>query len=78
MLEDMVKPNSVYHVSSKVFVDLMTVVFTTRYVKRPMHLFGLVGTMSFALGVLVNLYLTYEWFLGIPLKTDHYYSSVYY
>jgi uncharacterized protein (DUF486 family) len=52
----------------KGFVDLMTVVFTTRYVKRPMHLFGLVGTMSFALGVLVNLYLTYEWFLGIPLK----------
>jgi len=52
----------------KGFVDLITVVFTTRYIKRPMHLFGFLGALSFMFGVIVNVYLTYEWFRGIPLK----------
>lgn len=46
----------------KGFVDLITVVFTTRYVKRPLHFFGLLGTLSFLMGLLINAYLTYEWF----------------
>lgn len=46
----------------KGFVDLITVVFTTRYVKRPLHFFGLLGSLSAFLGVLLNLYLTYEWY----------------
>ncbi len=45
----------------KGFVDLITVIFTTRYIKRPMHLFGFIGALSFFLGVCVNLYLSYEW-----------------
>lgn len=52
----------------KGFVDLITVIFTTRYVKRPMHLFGFIGAFSFFLGIVVNAYLSYEWFMGIPLK----------
>ena len=52
----------------KGFVDLITVLFTTRYIKRPMHLFGFLGAISFFLGMIVNLYLTYEWFLGKPLS----------
>lgn len=47
--------------------DLITVLFTTRYVKRPMHLFGFLGTLFFILGFGINIYLTVEWFIGISL-----------
>ncbi len=46
----------------KGFVDLITVMFTTRYTKRPMHLFGFLGALSFFIGFLVSLYLSYEWY----------------
>ncbi|MGD8780741.1 MAG: glycosyltransferase family 2 protein [Ignavibacteria bacterium] len=44
----------------KGFVDLITVLFTTRYNRRPMHLFGLMGALSFFLGLIVSGYLTFE------------------
>jgi len=44
------------------FVDLLTVTFITRFVKRPMHLFGLLGIFSFLIGFAINGYLTYHWF----------------
>lgn len=44
----------------KGFVDLITVLFNTRYITRPMHLFGFLGAASFFVGFLVNAYLTYE------------------
>lgn len=46
----------------KGFVDLLTVVFITRYIKRPMHLFGFLGAASFLIGFVVNGYLSYEWY----------------
>ena len=33
-----------------------------------MHLFGFIGAFAFFLGIVVNLYLSYEWFMGKPLK----------
>ena len=48
----------------KGFVDLITVMFTTRYIKRPMHLFGFLGALSFLAGLHINGYLTYEWIMG--------------
>ncbi len=49
----------------KGFIDLITVLFTTRYIKRPMHLFGFLGAISFVAGLFVNAYLTFEkLFLG--------------
>ena len=48
----------------KGFLDLLTVLFTTRYVKRPLHLFGTLGSICVFLGIALNLYLTIEWFLG--------------
>jgi len=44
----------------KGFVDLLTVVFITRYAKRPMHLFGFLGAFSSLAGIIVNLILSYE------------------
>lgn len=46
----------------KGFVDLLTVIFTTRYIKRPLHLFGFFGALAIFIGFVINGYLTYEWF----------------
>jgi glycosyltransferase involved in cell wall biosynthesis len=45
---------------TKGFLDLLTVIFLTQYRQRPMHLFGLPGLLSMALGVLLGLWLTAE------------------
>ncbi|MCH7676823.1 glycosyltransferase family 2 protein, partial [candidate division KSB1 bacterium] len=42
------------------FFDLVTVLFITRYTKRPLHLFGLIGLVSFAVGVGISAYLAVE------------------
>jgi hypothetical protein len=39
------------------FLDLVTVAFLTRFGKKPMHLFGLLGTLMFILGFGIALYL---------------------
>lgn len=41
------------------FLDLLTVVFISKFGKKPMHLFGLVGVMFFAIGFSIAAYLTY-------------------
>ena len=52
----------------KGFVDLLTVIFTTRYIRRPMHLFGFMGATSFFVGFLISAYLSYDWWVnGTPL-----------
>lgn len=43
----------------KVLSDLILMVFFRRYAQRPIHLFGTIGFISFALGVLINLYLLF-------------------
>jgi hypothetical protein len=40
------------------FLDLLTIFFVGKFGKRPMHFFGLWGTISFAFGSIVFLYLT--------------------
>jgi len=49
----------------KGFLDLLTVMFTTRYVKRPLHFFGTVGSLFALIGLVTDLYLVIEWFLGL-------------
>ncbi len=46
------------------FLDLLTVLFTTHYIRRPLHLFGVWGMISFVVGVFIDAYLSYEWLLG--------------
>ncbi len=48
----------------KGFLDLLTVMITTRYMQRPLHFFGSIGTVITLLGFSVNLYLLIEWLLG--------------
>ncbi len=42
------------------FFDLITVLFITRYTRRPLHLFGLAGMVSFLAGIGVCGFLAYE------------------
>lgn len=39
------------------FLDLFTITFITRFGKKPMHFFGLLGTLSFVLGLGIALWL---------------------
>jgi glycosyltransferase involved in cell wall biosynthesis len=41
----------------KGFLDLITVLFTTRYLQRPLHLFGFWGLVFFVIGFAIDLYL---------------------
>jgi glycosyltransferase involved in cell wall biosynthesis len=51
------------------FLDLLTVIFTTRYVTRPLHLFGGWGIVSAFIGTAIALWLTYEkYFNDQPLS----------
>lgn len=48
----------------KGFLDLLTVLFTTRYLKRPLHFFGTIGVLFALVGFIINLVLTIEWAFG--------------
>lgn len=40
-------------------LDLLTLLFLTRFIKRPLHFFGLIGLVSVVAGLAINGYLTY-------------------
>ncbi|WP_022834686.1 glycosyltransferase family 2 protein [Salisaeta longa] len=40
------------------FLDLITVMFLTRFAVRPMHFFGSLGTVSFLLGTVISVWLS--------------------
>jgi hypothetical protein len=48
----------------KGFLDLLTLMFTTRFLKRPLHFFGTFGSVFALIGFLIDLYLTIEWASG--------------
>jgi glycosyltransferase involved in cell wall biosynthesis len=52
----------------KGFLDLLTALFTTRYFRRPLHLFGFWGIVFSMAGLLVDGWLAVEWFQGQSLS----------
>jgi len=40
------------------------VLFLTRFLRRPLQLFGTLGAISFLIGILIGLYLAYLHFFG--------------
>lgn len=46
-------------------LDLLTVVFTTRYLRNPLHLFGLWGMLAFFAGLVIDGWLAVEWLRGM-------------
>lgn len=50
------------------FLDLLTLLFVNRYMRQPMHFFGLFGVLFLAIGSGISGYLAYiKLFLGEPL-----------
>ncbi len=49
------------------FLDLITVVFVTRFGRRPMHFFGGLGMLSFLGGFAISLSLSIGWMTGTPI-----------
>ena len=45
------------------FFDLLTVLFLTKYLQRPMHFFGVWGLFLTGIGFFINLYLAIVWFI---------------
>jgi glycosyltransferase involved in cell wall biosynthesis len=57
------------------FLDLSTILFITRYGRKPMHLFGLWGSIIFFIGFLIIIYLTISklaWSTGIVNRPAFY------
>ena len=48
----------------KGLLDLITVLFITKYTRRPLHLFGGIGLASITTGFAINAYLAVLWFMG--------------
>ena len=40
--------------------DFLSVLFITRYLRRPMHFFGMAGLLSFLFGFIISLYITLD------------------
>lgn len=45
------------------FLDLLSIMFVTKFGKRPMHLFGTLGVISFLIGFVILLYLSFTRFV---------------
>ena len=54
----------------KGFLDLVTVLFTTRYFRRPLHLFGFWGVLTALVGFVIDAWLAVEWWLGQTALTN--------
>lgn len=52
----------------KGYLDLLTITFTSRFGKRPMHFFGLWGSLIFLAGFCIAGYLAYEKFFNQVFK----------
>lgn len=66
------------------FLDLLSLTFVGKFGKRPMHIFGLIGTIMFICGFLMALYVGAEklYYLNIGVRarlvtdTPHFYISL--
>ncbi len=52
----------------KGYLDLVTITFTSRFGKRPMHFFGLWGSLIFLAGLVIAGYLAYEKYFNLAFK----------
>ena len=54
----------------KGLLDLLTVLFITKYTRRPLHLFGLIGMLSFGAGFAIDAWLAFLWFRGESMSSS--------
>ncbi|MDL2309431.1 glycosyltransferase family 2 protein [Bacteroidales bacterium OttesenSCG-928-C03] len=54
------------------FLDLITISFISRFSKKPMHLFGLWGTVSFLIGLAITIWLSVEKLMNLRMHVENY------
>ena len=54
----------------KGLLDFLTVLFTTRFFRRPLHLFGLWGLIAFIAGFAIDAYLSVLWLLNLTALSN--------
>ncbi|HYM19723.1 MAG TPA: glycosyltransferase [Candidatus Kapabacteria bacterium] len=54
----------------KGFLDLLTIIFTNRYGRRPLHFFGTIGTILSLIGFGINIYVSIEWARGLTTLSN--------
>lgn len=52
---------------SRGLFDFITVVYLTRFTRRPLHFFGWMGLISLAFGMVIDGYLSVIWLMGEPI-----------
>lgn len=52
----------------KGYLDLISIIFISKFGKRPMHLFGTLGTLIFIIGLIIAAYLAYAKFFMAEYK----------
>lgn len=52
----------------KGFLDLITITFVSKFGKRPMHFFGVIGTLLFLIGFVIAAYLSYAKFFWFEYR----------
>lgn len=57
--------------NTKGFLDLLTIIFLTGYLKRPGHFFGSFGILCFFLGFLIGIYISYLRILTGTIQNRH-------
>lgn len=54
----------------KGFLDLLTIIFTNRYGRRPLHFFGTIGTLLSIIGLAINGWVSIEWARGLTTLSN--------
>jgi len=52
----------------KGFLDLLTISFMSKFSKSPMHFFGLMGSLSFMIGIFILIYLSFAKFFMLQYQ----------
>ncbi|MDR0367923.1 MAG: glycosyltransferase family 2 protein [Bacteroidales bacterium] len=53
------------------YLDLISISFVTRFSKKPMHFFGVGGTLSFFIGFIISIWLIVDKFRNVALGTPY-------
>jgi hypothetical protein len=54
------------------YLDLISIMFVSRFGKKPMHFFGLGGTIAFLIGLAITIWLSIEKLINIAHATPYY------
>ncbi len=50
------------------FLDLLSIMFVSKFRKRPMHFFGSMGILSFMMGFMITLYMIYDKYMNVFVR----------